>query len=145
MIIIPFKASHYEQMVLQDHQKYLSSWVTVDMMLSLENEGLSRAFSAFDDNHNVLAMAGVLKQWNNRGIAWAYFSDKVDCRNFIKIHRAVARFLKTCEFKRVEMTVDCEFEQGHRWAKQLGFTLESERMVAYRPDGGDCALYSRVV
>ena len=43
------------------------------------------------------------------------------------------------------MTVDCEFEQGHRWAKMLGFTMEAERMRAYRPDGGDVALYARVL
>jgi len=57
----------------------------------------------------------------------------------------VKRFLDGCYLHRIEMTVDCDFPQGHRWAKMLGFTMEAERMRGYRPDGGDCALYARLL
>ena len=77
-------------------------------------------------------------------MAWAYISNAAAKERFLSVHRAVSRFLDMCYLQRIEMTVDCEFEEGHRWARMLGFNMEAERMVAYRPDGGDCSLYARV-
>ena len=144
MIVKEYKAEHLTSMGLQEHQRYLSSWVTPEMAHEIEKaEGW--AFTAMEDDGEVLAVAGVIMQWQNRGMAWAYISDKVVGSKFIRIHRAASRFLKCCYLQRIEMTVDCDFEQGHRWAKRLGFTLEAECMKHYLPTGGDCALYARVL
>jgi ABC-type branched-subunit amino acid transport system substrate-binding protein len=64
--------------------------------------------------------------------------------HMVRITKAVRRFLQACPYRRVEMTVDLDFEAGHRWANMLGFRLEAGRMLAYRPDGGTCSLYARV-
>ena len=45
----------------------------------------------------------------------------------------------------IEMTVDCDFPEAHRWAKMLGFTMEEEHTTAHVPAGHDCALYARVL
>jgi ribosomal protein S18 acetylase RimI-like enzyme len=143
MNVISYTAEHLHQVDLQGAQAYLSDWVTPDMAAALENETWS--FTAMQDNGVPLGCAGVLNMWQGRGIAWAYLSKYAAEEKFLQVHRAVLRFLDAFYLQRIEMTVDCEFEQGHRWAKMLGFTMEAERMRAYRPDGGDVALYARVL
>ncbi|MEH6358831.1 MAG: hypothetical protein V7745_07565 [Pseudomonadales bacterium] len=138
--LVDFKAEHFKEMDLQEGQRYLSSWVSDAHAKSLEDQNWS--YSALDDGVPVCS-AGVVEMWQGRGIAWAYVSGIVTPRKFITVHRMIDRFLNGCYLHRIEMTVDCEFDEGHRWAKMLGFDLEAERMVAYRPDGGDCALYAR--
>ena len=44
---------------------------------------------------------------------------------------------------RVEFTVRADFEKGHRWAKMLGFTVESPLLRAYGPLGEDHVGYVR--
>lgn len=143
MRIAEYKAEHLHAVDLQDGQSYMSNWVTPEMALSLESE--TWAFTAMDDDGTPLGCAGVINVWQGRGMAWAYLSKRATQDKFLFVHRAVARFLEGCYVKRIEMTVDCEFEQGHRWAELLGFQMEAERMRAYRPDGGDVALYARVL
>lgn len=139
-----YKPEHLKGLALQDSQSYLSAWVTPEMANALvEFEGW--AFTGMDSNGEILGVAGVIMQWQNRGMAWAYLSDKATGSKFLFVHRAVKRFLSTCYVNRIEMTVDCEFQAAHRWAKMLGFTLEAPMMKSYRPDGGDCALYARVL
>jgi hypothetical protein len=132
-----------EQVCLQEGQAYLSNWITPQQASALENE--TWAFTAMQDNGVPLGCAGVVHMWQGRGMAWAYLSKYAAEEKFILVHRAVRRFLSACYLQRIEMTVDCDFEPGHRWAKMLGFKMEAERMRAYRPDGGDCALYARII
>ena len=42
------------------------------------------------------------------------------------------------------MTVLKDFKQGHRWAKILGFELETPTLRAYGPAGEDHAGYVRI-
>jgi len=76
-------------------------------------------------------------------LAWAFIGD-IGPSTFLQVHRAVKQFLDECYVDRIEMTVDCDFPQGHRWARLLGFEMEAERMRRYTPDGRDCALYARL-
>lgn len=142
MNIVEYKPEHLHQIDLQEGQAYLSNWVTPELAASLGGSGW--AYTGMDGDAPV-GCAGVINVWQGRGIAWAYLSKGVSRHNFIAVHKAVVRFLDACYIQRVEMTVDCDFEPGHRWAGMLGFTMESPRMRAYRPDGGDCALYARVL
>ena len=137
---VEYKASHIDDMKLQKDQQYLASWLSPEQAKALE-EGW--AYTAIEDGVP-LAIAGVIPMWQGRGMAWAYISSDAVNTKFIAVHKAVKRFLDGCYLNRIEMTVDCDFIQGHRWAKMLGFELEAERMRGYRPDGGDCALYARV-
>lgn len=137
--VTPFKAEHLAAIQLQDMQAHLSHWVTLEQGRGLEQYP---SYTAFVDGDPIGA-AGVIHMWAGRALAWAFIS-KVDPHNFLKGHRVVKKFLDGCHVRRIEMTVDCDFPEAHRWAKMLGFTMECERMVSYSPDGRDSALYVRL-
>jgi hypothetical protein len=138
--VIPFKAPHLAAIRLQAAQMYLSEWVTEEQGAALEQ---SPSYTAMLDDVPIGA-AGVIPIWTGRAMAWSFISD-TGPQHFLKCHRAVKHFLDGCFVQRIEMTVDCDHVEAHRWAKMLGFTMEAERMKAYAPDGHDCALYSRVL
>jgi hypothetical protein len=140
MLVVPFKAEHLEKLKLQDAQMYLSGWVSPEQGQALEAHPSYTAV----DNDTPLAAAGVIPQWQGRSIAWAFLSP-MGPRQFVGVHRAVKNFLDACYTQRIEMTVDVDFPEAHRWAKMLGFKMEAERMEAYSPDGRACALYARVL
>jgi hypothetical protein len=140
MDIVPFKPEHVKEMELQDSQKYLSSFANDNVLASLQGDW---SFTGVV-NGVPIGCAGIIPMWQGRGIAWAYLSSRATKHQFIQVHRAVKKFLDDCYLQRIEMTVDCEFAEGHRWAHKLGFTMEAPRMRAYNPNGGDCALYARV-
>ena len=137
--VIPFKAEHLAAIQLQDRQAHLSDWVSLEQGRGLEQYP---SYTAMVDDKPIGA-AGVLHMWAGRAMAWAFIS-KTTPQNFLKGHRVVKRFLDGCYVPRIEMTVDCDFPEAHRWAKMLGFTMECERMRNYSPDGRDCALYARI-
>lgn len=139
MQVVDFKAEHLEQIALQEAQQYLLSHVEPDMGAHLEGH---QSFTGIADG-KVVACAGVLPYWEDRGLAWAYLSEDAGA-HFVAIHKAVKRYLDVAPFKRIEAAVDVNFEAGHRWIKQLGFELEAPVMKAFRPDGGDASLYARV-
>jgi len=138
--IIPFRAEHLAVIKLQDMQAHLSNWVTLEQGKGLEE---FPSYTAIEDG-KPMGCAGVLNMWHGRAMAWAFIS-KTNPRTFVKAHRAVQRFLDGCYVQRLEMTVDCDFPEAHRWAKMLGFEMECERMKHYSPDGRDCALYARIL
>lgn len=125
----------------QPAQQYLHRIVDVRAdFTELANQGL--AWTAESDDGQILAIAGVEPQWENRAIAFALISGAAG-PYFRAIHSAVAAFLDHTPYRRIEATVDVGFEQGHRWIKMLGFEIEGY-MKAYRPDGADMLLYARV-
>ncbi len=140
MEVVPFKAEHLKQLRLQGAQAYLSGWVTEDSGRALEQ---TLAYTGVV-NGVPIGIAGVLPQWPHRAIAWSFLSE-TGPKNFLKVHRAIKRFLDGYYVHRLEITVDTDFDAGHRWAEMLGFEMEAYRMRAYAPDGHDCSLYARVL
>ena len=140
MIVVPFEALHLERLKLQDAQMYLSNWVSPEQGLALESHPSYTAM----ENNVPLASAGIIPQWQGRAIAWAFLSN-IGPSQFVGVHRAVKRFIDSCYTQRIEMTVDVDFPEAHRWAKMLGFKMEAERMEAYAPDGRACSLYARIL
>jgi hypothetical protein len=141
MMPVPFKFEDFERMKLQPAQAYLSGYITEKRGAALEklsSHGIAPAIDA-----QPIAFAGIIGQWEGRAVAWAFLS-QMATREFMGVHRCVKTFLNNCGVRRVEMTVDCDFEPAHRWARALGFVMEAERMSGYAPDGHDCALYARV-
>jgi RimJ/RimL family protein N-acetyltransferase len=139
MHIVPFQPQHLEVMVLQPSQKGFSDYFDPQYGAALMNGG--PCFTALN-NDEVLGCSGVIKQWDNRAIAWALISE-FSGKNFVGIHRAVSRFLDLSEFNRIEAFVDADFEQGHRWIQMLGFEREGY-MRQFSPDGRDSVLYARL-
>lgn len=139
MIVVPFKAEHYWALEPQEAQTYLLDHAQKEGVATLEQ---SNAFSILHED-KVLVCFGWFEFHTNRAMMWAYISKHAGpyLTALTRIGRRTANMLP---HKRVEMEVDCEFEQGHRWAKMLGFTMEAERLRGYRIDGGDSAIYARI-
>jgi hypothetical protein len=139
MIVLPFEKEHLQRMVIQQRQQGLEHLLTEEIYAALAN---SQAYTALDEQE-VLACGGTVELAPGRACAWAYVSANVGSR--MKFVTKVAhRFLAAAQFRRIEMDVDCDFPQAHRWAKMLGFNLECERRKSFTPDGRDCALYAMV-
>jgi hypothetical protein len=126
-------------MVVQQRQQGLEHLLTDDVYSLLAS---SHAYTALDGDE-ILACAGVIEVAPGRAAAWAYISQDVG-RRMRGVTRAVKGFLQMSQFRRIEMDVDCEFPQAHRWARMLGFEMECERRRSFTPDGRDCALYAMV-
>ncbi len=139
MNIVPFQAEHLLKLQLQQGQAYSEPWITAEYARMLEGEF---AFAGLVDDQ-VMAVAGITKLWENRAIVWSFVDHRAG-PHFGAIHRAALRILELAPYARIEADTPCEFAQGHRWLRMLGFQMEAERMRAYRPDGGDSALYARV-
>lgn len=140
MDIVPFRAEHFDRLVVQEAQAYLSRWLPSKANAKALEQ--TEAYTGLAGGR-VVACAGILPCWEGRAVTWAYLDENAG-EHMLALHRAVKRFLDNCDIKRIEATVDCEFPEGHRWARMLGFELECKRMRAYRADGGDSALYVRI-
>ena len=139
MITAPFQYEDLMLLRLQPAQVYLSDWVSEAEGRALEEHP---SYTGWVDGVPIVS-AGIVPQWQGRAIAWAYLS-QAGAQYMPSVHRAVKRFLDGCYVQRIETSVNCEFEQGHRWARMLGFEMEAECMRAYGADGRDAALYARV-
>jgi hypothetical protein len=139
MKIIPYQAEHVLSLQLQAGQRDLWPYVTPEYARFLEGE---YSFTAMVGD-KVIAVGGVALLWENRGLAWTLI-DRDAGAHFTELHKAAKRVLDLVPYRRIEADVACGFPQGHRWVRMLGFTLEAERMRAFRADGGDSALYSLV-
>lgn len=129
-----FKVKHFEE---------LNGKNAVQLgVATQELEGQKYSYAYFD-GPDVVMVGGVIEYWFGRGESWAVISDH-HRSSFIKVHNSAKRFFDECPIRRIEMSVVCGFENGHRWARALGFTLEAERLRAYLPNGKDAALYARV-
>lgn len=138
--VVKFKKAHFQSLDEDQQTAYLNVYFTEAHQEALEAQPYS--YTLFS-GEKIVACAGLIEYWPGRGEAWAMFNQ--NCRReFIHAHTVFKRFIKACPVRRIEAAVDVGFKNGHRWMKTLGFTLEAPVMEAYRPDGGDCALYARV-
>jgi hypothetical protein len=90
-----------------------------------------------------VACGGTIEQWKGRHVAWTYMSPRSG-RHMSFITRAVLRNLATIA-GRIELTVRRDFEQGHRWARILGFAVENPPgiLAGFGPMGEDHVSYVR--
>jgi RimJ/RimL family protein N-acetyltransferase len=139
MDVVPFETEHLNTIMLQPAQQQFFSYFNAEYGQALKQSG--PAFTGIHEGQ-VLGCAGLVKQWENRAIAWALLSGNIG-NEFVRIHRAVQRFLDLTEFDRVEAHVDADFVAGHRWIRMLGFREEGY-MKRFNPNGGDAVLYARL-
>lgn len=140
MKTVPFIAEHLAGMTLQGGQAWAQGHIETAGIRELEG---GTAFTAMEDDRPI-ACAGVVQVEKGRWLAWSYISAGVTPRNFLRIHGAVRDFLRGFDARRIEMVVDYQFSQGHRWAEMLGFTVEARCMRKYNIDGSDASLYALV-
>lgn len=139
MIILPFKADHFWNIKVQKAQAYINKYVTQEALVDLEKDN---SFTCFKDD-KIIACFGWFKIYPTRGVLWSYLSEYAN-KNLVEGTRIARKLINDLPFKRLEIEVDCEFEQGHRWARMLGFELETERSKSYRIDGNDSSIYVRI-
>lgn len=95
---------------------------------------------AVEHHGHVVALGGLVEQWEGRATAWALLAADAPMLGLTRIAR---RTLADVGFRRVDCWVEVDFEQGHRWAELLGFRLEGIAR-AYLADGSDAAIYAVV-
>ena len=141
MIIVPFKPEHLQQIDLQAEQSVARDYLgNVEYAQSLAmHEGWT---VVVDDK--IIACAGYIRVWGERVQAWAVISATIGPAGMLLLTKAALRGLKL-RTGRIECYVASGFDAGHRWARMLGFTLETpEPMRQWLPDGSDASQYSRI-
>jgi hypothetical protein len=139
MRIVPFEPWHLERIALQPAQAFVGAMLDPGYGAALAMAG--EAYSAVVDGQ-IVGSCGIVPVHAGLANAWALLSD-CGSRRFLRIHKAVARFLDGQRFRRVQTTVRSDFAAGHRWALALGFEAEA-RLEAWGPEGDDYHLYKRI-
>ena len=142
---IPYRAEHMKALKLQAAQAEFQAMIADTEYAS----GLvgPHAWTVLVDGE-VAAVGGVMQQGPNRGYAWSLISDRLTARHFGAAHRFTVRRLREAHasgLTRLETYVTQDFENGHRWAKALGFVCDTpEGTLYYSPQGNANLLYARV-
>lgn len=139
MKIVPFQLAHFYALKVQPAQAQALRFVTEDMVRKIVG---TDAHSLIEGDE-ILACAGIIEIYPGRAAAWSFLSVNAGKR-MVAITKAFKKHIWNSPIKRIEITVDSDFHNGHRLANILGFTLEAARMTAYSMPGGDCALYARI-
>jgi len=140
MKIVRMTAAHVQAVQLQSAQAFAIPMISSEHAQQLAGaDGIAWAALEGDD---VIACAGIVQAHEQRGMAWAMFSERA-LRQFKLIHRVVRMVLNGAKWRRVEMTVDINHAAAIAWAERLGFEREG-LMRAVTPDGRDCFLYAKV-
>jgi len=136
--IVPFEAEHIQLLKLQKAQAEMCGIYDPAYGEALENIGHS--FTGMVRGHPIIC-AGIAKQWEGRGLAWALMSEECG-PHFVQITRSVKRYLDASNWRRLEAQVDVEFARAIRWAEMLGFQVESY-MPKFTEQGRDAFMYVR--
>lgn len=138
MNFVPMKAEHV-LLLGELVSAHSITDLTAEMAVMLEDVG---GVTAIHEGE-VLGIAGIMPKWEGSGVAWAWLS-----RGWLRHARAITeeiqRALDASELDRVELAVKVNFDRGHRWARRLGFILETECARKWGPDGASYSIYARV-
>lgn len=138
MLVVPLTYQLLKSLDVQPAQQYLMDFMTDEAAVKIAG---THAFAVVHENVTLCAF-GVLPIFEHRALAWSFLA-KTCGPYLLPMTRIGWHFFDTLPYKRVDIEVDYEFEQGHRWAKMLKFSLEVPRLKHYRVDGGDVSLYTR--
>ena len=138
--VIPFEAKHFYEIDVQPAQAYVRDYVSREHVESLEK---LNSYTVVTDDGKLLCSFGFVEIFPTRALMWGFLSATCG-QHMTALTRIAKDLLSQLPHRRVEIEVDCEFEQGHRWARIMGFELEIMRLKCWRLDGGDSALYSMV-
>jgi hypothetical protein len=138
--VVPFKRWHYAWLADQGP--------AVDQIGDL---AMNKEVLATLEAHNTwtgvvegepIAVAGTMLLWPGRHMAWAHMTPATG-PHMLWITQATLKNLEQVK-GRVELTVRADFIAGHRWAKMLGFLIETPCLKQYGPTGEDHVGYARI-
>lgn len=139
MQITPFKAEDFLAIDPQPAQEWVRGQIKLEQLRAIEG---TTAWTGSVDGKPVWCF-GWSEVYPTRALVWTYIGADAG-PHLVAMHREAVRLLDAMPHKRIETEVDCDFEQGHRWVRMLGFELDAARLRGHRADGGDVALYARV-
>jgi hypothetical protein len=138
--LVKYKAAHLQDILTHHSQRESAKFVKWEDCVSLERH--EHSFSVLK-NGKAIACIGLMKYWEGRYEGWAFMIPG-NRESFLFIHNCVKHFLDKTDIRRVEMTVDMGFKQGHRWARLLGFQVECETLKSFGPTGENHRLYVKL-
>lgn len=127
--VVPFRRWHYDWLGPAAEGSTVKIEAALLEMLEAQN-----SWTGVVDG-DVIACAGTIQQWPGRHVAWAYLSH-TSGPHMGWITRQVRKNLEGVQ-GRIELTVRADFEAGLRWAKLLGFDIETPRLRQFGPAGED--------
>lgn len=136
----PFVADHLNQLNVQPAQRWTLGYIPQTLAKDLEALWSNTIFL----DGKPIVCGGVIPQRSDYGVLWSFVACDAGPEHFREIHGLVKAFVNQLPYRRLELHVDVDFENGHRWARALGFRCESWRMRAFLLNGGDAALYARI-
>jgi len=138
-IVIPFQRWHLSRLQGKGAETLAGefAYIGIDEQIMLEKLD---SWTGMRDDEPVFC-AGTVQHWPGRSTVWAYIH-KDAAPHMLWISRIVLNHLAKVP-GRIECTVRCDFEKGHRWAEMLGFSVETPLLRAYGPEGEDHTGYTR--
>lgn len=106
-----------------------------------EMRAYGEAYTAIDNDGNIIGCAGVIPATKFRAIAWGLFS-KTRQTDFVFIHKQTKDFLHRTNFIRIEAYVDPGFYPAMRWIEMLGFKMERAYIPLFFPNGNGASAWA---
>ena len=139
--VVQFKREHYVNLQRSQITEDFVPFISEDHIVALEQQEYTRTF--LNEHDEVIACCGLIFYWPGRYEGWAMV--RRDCKEYmVQLHRTIKDFLDEVDIKRIEATTKADCKVSRRWARLLGFKVESAKLKAYFPDGADGIMYSRV-
>ena len=136
--VVPFRAWHYSWLVTTGKCTEGGSFQPSSAMLAqLE---MQNTWTGVVDGDPIV-VGGTIVQWPGRYLAWAYFLPGT-LKLMPQITMAAERIFSSVT-GRIEFTVRRDFRAGQRWARTLGFKVETPVLEAFGPEGEDHVGYVR--
>jgi hypothetical protein len=139
MILKPFRAWHVS--LLEQSGPPRGGWLkhAPETLLALEKHN---SWTVMGDMGEPIACGGFVQIWPGRHSAWIYLNE-LSAPHMLVVTRYALACLATVQ-GRLELTVRFDFDEGHRWAKMLGFKVETPVMPFYGPEGEAHSMYVRI-
>lgn len=137
----PFRSEHLRYLVPQVIQRHDHAILLNSSYASIidQNFGLSAW-----DGSQCIGAAGVIPIFATRGVAWAILSEDASA-HMLAIVRKARRVMSLLSYRRIEIAVRADFEEGNRFARLIGMDLETpEPMRAHGAHGEDEYMYAMV-
>ena len=144
IVLVPLTEERARALVPQAAQSDTSEAERIAMILAQAEAGPTTAV-VHAVTGEVLCLGGVLTEeaWPHRGVAWSVLSASAG-PHLLPITRALKTWLGDRGLARIELYVDAQFPQGSRWARLLGFNLETPLpMRRFLPNGNGAYMYGR--
>lgn len=135
--VVPFKHWHVQWLEEDGEVQGAGTLLTQDVLKYMEMTN-SRTIAL--DGRTIMC-GGTMTQWPGRHVMWAYLSVRSGPHMMFITHET-RKYLREIQ-GRIECTVRSDFEAGHRWARLLGFRVETAKMEGYGPEGESHTGYVR--